>query len=79
MSDTSTMRSPVSANLRAAQAAAGITNEALARQAGVGVRLLQKWRAGTVEPRYEGVAKIAAVLERDVQWFYTEPETEASV
>lgn len=62
--------SPVAGRLRVAQAESGLTNEELAREIGVGLRLLQKWRAGTVEPRYENLQKLAAVLKREVSWFY---------
>jgi transcriptional regulator with XRE-family HTH domain len=73
-------QSPVTANLRAAQAESGLSNEALAQKAGVGLRLLQKWRSGEVEPRYESLLKLAPVLDRDVSWFYApaEPDSKAA-
>jgi transcriptional regulator with XRE-family HTH domain len=67
--------SPLAHNLRTAQAAAGLSNEALATRVGVGLRLLQKWRAGDVEPRYENLHKLAVALDRDVAWFYAPAES----
>jgi transcriptional regulator with XRE-family HTH domain len=69
---------PIAANLRAAQAAKGITNDDLAREVGVGLRLLQKWRAGDVEPRYGNALKLAAVLDISVADLYADPEREAA-
>lgn len=72
MDDLSTAKPRIAANLRAAQAKSGMSNEELAARAGVGLRLLQKWRAGTVEPRYESLLKLADALGHDVAWFYAE-------
>jgi transcriptional regulator with XRE-family HTH domain len=69
--------SPVARNLRIAQTDSGLSNEALAAQVGVGLRLLQKWRAGEVEPRYENLVKLAAALDREVAWFYAPAEPDS--
>jgi transcriptional regulator with XRE-family HTH domain len=71
-------QSPVTANLRAAQAQSGLSNEELAQRAGVGLRLLQKWRAGDVEPRYESLLKLADALDREVSWFYEDEKAAAA-
>lgn len=72
---TSVTASPVAHNLKLAQAEAGLSNQALATSVGVGLRLLQKWRSGEVEPRYENLVKLASALGREVSWFYRAAES----
>lgn len=48
--------------LRTAQDAAGLTNEQLARKARLGVRLLQKYRAGEVQPRRPNLERLERAL-----------------
>ncbi len=69
---------PIAANLRAAQAAKGITNDELAREVGVGLRLLQKWRAGDVAPRYANALKLAQILDVTVSDLYADPDAKAA-
>lgn len=58
--------------LKLAQAAKGLTNEDFARAVGVSLRLLQKYRAGTVQPSGATLARICAEVEQPVEWFYAE-------
>jgi transcriptional regulator with XRE-family HTH domain len=69
-------KSPFALNLRAAQAVKGLTTDELARELGISARLVQKWRAGSVTPRYENVRRLAEVLDVDVAYFYGTPATE---
>lgn len=48
-----------------------MTNEALANEVGVSVRLVQKWRSGAVRPRYENLVLLARALGHDVAWFFS--------
>lgn len=67
------------ARLREAQAKTGLTNEALADQLGVGLRLLQKWRAGSVSPSGWNVIALGDVLDCPPASFYVdEPTTGAA-
>lgn len=66
---------PLARNIRTAQANAGLTNEALAREVGVGLRLLQKWRAGDVEPRYGNLLKLSEALGVSVADLYAEADS----
>lgn len=65
------MTPPVGERLREAQAAKDLTNEQLAGEVGVTVRLLQKWRSGDVTPSYPNLLKLARILEREIGWFYS--------
>lgn len=77
---------PLGPNIKAAQAEAEITVDALAIEIGTSARLIQKWRAGTIRPRYQNLVKLAAALGKDVAWLETEhdgvdygrPESEAA-
>lgn len=64
------------ANLKAAQAAKGFTNEALAHEAVVPLRLLQRWRAGGGEPSGPYFASLCATLDRPAEWFYADRSDE---
>jgi transcriptional regulator with XRE-family HTH domain len=70
-------RKPLSENIRAAQAKAGLTNEALAREVGVGLRLLQKWRAGDVDPRYDNLLKLSKALGVSVADLWSDADHES--
>lgn len=65
------------AKLREAQARMGLTNEALALNVGCSLRLLQKWRAGTVEPSGRYLMALASSLGVLVEFFYVETEAAA--
>lgn len=70
--------SPIAPQLRAAQAEAGLKNEDLARDVGVNVRLLSKWRAGTVMPSMPNLVKLSQRLNKPLDWFFREPDEEAA-
>lgn len=65
---------PVAARLREAMALTGVTNDELAVRLGVGVRLVQKWRAGDVIPSYANLRALERELGKPVAWFWTETE-----
>jgi len=70
-------RSAFARRLAEAQAAAGLTTEELARTIGVGLRLVQRWRAAEGEPSGENLIRLARALGRDAEWFYDELEAAA--
>lgn len=70
--------SAFAARLVEAQAAAGIKNEDLAREIGVGLRLVQRWRAGESKPGGENLVALAAALGKHPGWFYEAPDTKAA-
>lgn len=61
---------PVARNLKRALAEKQMTQEALAREAGVGLRIVQDWCNGRVLPRWPRLVTVACVLGRDPGWFY---------
>lgn len=61
---------PLADRIKEAQEASGLANADLARAVGVHLRLLQKWRAGTVTPSMENLAKLSRVLDRPLSWFF---------
>lgn len=71
-------KSPFGSNLKVAQAEAEKSNETLAYELGVTVRLIQKWRAGTVTPRWENTVRLGVALDREPGWFYSEPDEVAA-
>jgi transcriptional regulator with XRE-family HTH domain len=74
---TEVVASPVAARIRAAQREAGLTNEQLAREIGVGARLVSKWRAGTVIPSMPNLTKLSHRLNKPLDWFFREDEAAA--
>lgn len=63
---------PVAANLRQALEDADMTQERLAREIGVGLRVVQAWCSGRVLPRWPRLVLIARALDRDPSWFYAD-------
>lgn len=59
-----------------AQRAAEINTETLARQVGVGLRVVQRWRSGDTEPAGRNLVRLAAVLRRDPAWFFEDQTAE---
>lgn len=65
--------------LHEAQEAKGLTNEALARELDVSLRLVQKWRQdGRAMPSPGNLARLAKVLDRPMGWFFGENGVEAA-
>lgn len=64
--------------LRLARAAAGLTQEALARSASVTLRTVQRWEDGTSEPKFGQVVVIAAALGVEATNLYPVVEREAA-
>jgi transcriptional regulator with XRE-family HTH domain len=58
------------ARLVQAQEEEGLKSEALARAIGAGLRLVQRWRSGEVEPSGRNLVRLARALRRDAAWFY---------
>lgn len=65
------LRKVIGGRITEAQANAGLTTEELAREVGLGLRLVQKHRAGDNAPTLENLARYARVLDRPVSWFFT--------
>lgn len=58
--------------LKEAQEAKGLKTEALAREIGVGLRVVQHWRSGKVEPKGQNLIALAEALGVDPRWFYAD-------
>ena len=65
-------------NLRLALTDRSMTQTMLALQLGVSLRAVQKWVAGDAIPSSQTFLALAELLDREPQWFYTEPEREAA-
>lgn len=66
MGDTLVMARPDEAfgeRLKALQQTAGLTNEALARRIGTGLRNVQRWRSAEAAPRLDALIDLADALE----------------
>lgn len=63
--------------LRQAKAASGKSADTIAKDAGVTVRVVQRWIAGDGQPSGENLIRLARVLDRDPAWFYDGDETKA--
>lgn len=66
-----------STRLREAIAAAGTTQEAVAREIDVSLRAVQFWVAGRQEPKGRQLIALARALDREPAWFFGEPEEAA--
>lgn len=75
---SSPIRATVAGNIRAARAAAGLTQRQLAaRVNGVDSLAVSRWERAAMLPRPENFAALAAALGRDIAWFYTDHEAAA--
>lgn len=61
----------IAARLRDAQSEKDITNEELARQTGISLRLVQKHRAGHNAPGDQSLRLYASVLGKPLSFFFT--------
>ena len=59
-------------NLKRALEESGKTQESLAREIGVGLRVVQEWCGGRVLPRWPRLVLLARALGREPAWFYTD-------
>lgn len=66
------LRKRIGARICEAQRERGLTNEELALEVGLGLRLVQKHRAGANAPTLENLARYGRVLDRPVAWFFEE-------
>lgn len=66
------LRDRIGQRIREAQKQAGLTNEELAARVGLGLRLVQKHRAGANAPSLENLARYGRVLGYPVSWFFEE-------
>jgi transcriptional regulator with XRE-family HTH domain len=48
------------------------TSEDFARELGVTLRTVQRWRSGEGEPRAAELVRLAELLGRDPAWFYAD-------
>jgi transcriptional regulator with XRE-family HTH domain len=68
----------VAANIRTAREAAGLTQEGLARRAGITLRTVTGWELAERLPRGTNLVKLAAALDQEPSWFYAVHEPPAS-
>lgn len=64
------LRDVIAENIKAGQKARGLSTEDLAREVRLGLRLVQKHRAGDNAPSFENLARYAQVLDRPIGWFF---------
>jgi len=68
----------VAQRIREARAEAGLTQQELAYETGVSLRGVQMWEQSARIPRMDGLAALAAALDKPVAFFFPEPEREAA-
>lgn len=61
-----------------ARHAVGITQEELASRIGATQRAVQSWEIGARHPRLDSLRSLATALDRDISWFYAEPDSKAT-
>jgi transcriptional regulator with XRE-family HTH domain len=66
----------VGARIREARDILGIPQTALAALLGAGERTVQAWERNERTPRMDTLARIGALVDRPVSWFYETPEPE---
>jgi transcriptional regulator with XRE-family HTH domain len=63
----------VAANIRAARLAEGLTQHALAVRLGRGDQMtVSRWERGEHRPSDESLVRLAAALDREFAWFFTD-------
>lgn len=68
----------IGANLRAARAAAGLTQRQLAERIGTDSFQVSRWERGANRPQDETLTALADALSIDLAAFYAEPERAAA-
>lgn len=63
--------------LKSAQADASLGTEEMARRIGVSLRVVQKWRDGSVAPSGVNLIALSQVLGRNPDFFYVEVDEAA--
>lgn len=76
MQDAPTERVFSPDRLRQAVIGAGLNQQTLAFRLGRSVRGVQNWYAGTTVPKGQALELLAAVLNRDPDWFFVDVELE---
>lgn len=66
----------VAGNIALAIERQGMTIAEIARRIGGHERQVRRWRDGEGAPDIENLAKLAAVLNRDITWFYEDHDEE---
>jgi transcriptional regulator with XRE-family HTH domain len=69
---------PFGANLRIALAAAEMTQQGLAEELGMSLAIVNRWCRGKSVPAGDTLVRLARVLDRDAEWFFSEPEGQAA-
>lgn len=71
----------VGINLRAARDEAGLTQHALALLLGskTSNQTISDWERGVNRPSDENLLRLAAVLQREFTWFFSEPADDEAV
>lgn len=64
--------------LRSEQKRVGLKNEEVARETGIGLRLVQKHRAGHNAPNWVNLNEYARLFDRDVRWFLPDSDRDAA-
>jgi transcriptional regulator with XRE-family HTH domain len=73
------LASILASNIRSARKASGLTQHELAVALGRGDAMtVSRWERGEHRPSDEYLIALSRVLDRDVAWFYTEPEDVAA-
>ncbi len=69
----------VGSNIKAARAASGLTQRALAARVNdVDTLAVQRWESGRAMPRAENLVALGVALGRDPSWFYVDHSEEAA-
>jgi transcriptional regulator with XRE-family HTH domain len=53
----------------------GLSQSQLAERTGYSTSTIQSWELGGRHPRMGGLKALATALDREVSWFYAEPES----
>lgn len=66
------LKGTIAANITAAMTAKGLSAADLMRQTDFHERAVRRWQKGEVTPSLENMQRLAELLGRPVQWFYTD-------
>ncbi len=73
---TNQLVTTIGLNIRQARRSAGLTQRRLAQDLGLDIRAVNRWERGGITPSRGNLAKLAAHLDRDPGWFYTDHSDE---
>jgi transcriptional regulator with XRE-family HTH domain len=68
----------IGSRIAEARLAAGFSQSAFARETGFALKTISSWENNLRHPKMANLHRLAAATDRDVSWFFEQPERQAA-